>query len=79
MHIKVKNNIIDKYPYSIRQLMLDNLNTSFPAEMPNERLAEWDVYPVISTTQPEPVEGKELAEDTPVFDGEKWLQVWKLI
>ena len=79
MYIKVKNGVINKYPYSINELMADNKNTSFPTEMPNERLAEWDVYPVISTTQPDITEGKELAEDTPMFNGEKWLQVWKLI
>lgn len=79
MYIKVKNGVIDKYPYSINELMADNKNTSFPTEMPNERLAEWDVYPVISTTQPDITEDKELAEDAPMFNGEKWLQVWKLI
>lgn len=79
MYIKVKNGVIEKYPYSIEQLRMDNNNTSFPAEMPNERLAEWGVYPVISTTQLEPVDDKELVEDTPVFDGERWLQVWKLV
>jgi hypothetical protein len=79
MYIKLKNGLVDKYPYYINELMTDNKNTSFPAEMPNERLAEWDMFPVLPTTQPEAIEGKELVEDTPVFDGEKWVQVWKLI
>jgi hypothetical protein len=79
MYIKLKNGLIDKYPYSIYALKKDNNNTSFSEDMPNERLAEWEMYPVISTDQPEITEGKELVEDVPVFDGNKWLQVWKLI
>jgi hypothetical protein len=79
MYIKLKNGLVDKYPYSKEALLADNKNTSFPEYMPNERLSEWEMYPVIATDQPEITEGKELVEDTPVFDGDKWLQVWKLI
>lgn len=37
--------------YSIEQLRRDNPNTSFPKSIPDERLAEYDVYPY---TRPSP-------------------------
>jgi hypothetical protein len=79
MYIKLKNGLIDKYPYSVNELRQDNNNTSFPLNIPEERLSEWNVFLVSPTVQPDNVEGKELVEDTPVFDGEKWVQVWNLI
>jgi len=43
MYIK----LIDGQPetYSVRQLKLDNPNTSFPKEMSDTFLVKWDVYP----------------------------------
>lgn len=79
MYIKLKNGVIDRYPYSVRELIEDNKNTSFPSEIPEERLNEWDVYSVSYAIKPEDIDGKEIVEDIPVFDGEKWIQTWKYI
>jgi hypothetical protein len=76
MYIKLNNGNIDKYPYSINQLKQDNADTSFPAEMSAERLAEWDVYPVSQTTYPQVDYKKNVTEGTPELIGNSWHQVW---
>jgi len=78
MYIKLKNGSIDKYPYSINQLKQDNKDTSFPAEMSNERLAEWDVFPVVLTDSPSITYKQNLSEGTPVNDNGVWKQVWNV-
>lgn len=52
MYILVKKDSQIVYPYTIDMLKKDNKDTSFPSPIPNERLAEWGVYPVIQTDPP---------------------------
>jgi hypothetical protein len=52
MYLKTTANGVD-YPYSIQQLYGDNPDVSFPSSMPDEQLADWDMYPV--TVDDEPV------------------------
>ena len=52
MHVRVENNEIVQYPYSIQQFRADNPTISFPAEISNDMLAEYGVYPV--STDPIP-------------------------
>jgi len=49
-YVKASNNIVDKFPYSINSLKKDNPQTSFPKNPSNATLAEWDVFPVVSTS-----------------------------
>ena len=76
MYIKLKDNSIDKYPYSVNQLKQDNKDTSFPAEMSDERLADWDVYPVTPTDYPQVDYTKNVTEGEPQLIGNKWTQIW---
>lgn len=46
MYVKIENNQVAQYPYSIEQLREDNSNISFPAEISNDTLAAYGVYPV---------------------------------
>lgn len=76
MYIKVP----DQYPYSLGQLYADNPGTSFPATMPDERLAEWDVYPVTATTPPAyDTPTQKLVEELPANVGGVWTQVWVVV
>jgi hypothetical protein len=50
MYIKLKNGIAENY--SIQQLRTDNPQVSFPQEIPNNILAEWEVYSVTKVTAP---------------------------
>jgi len=67
-------------PYSIRQLRIDNPDTSFPAEPSNELLAEWGVYPVIKSATPEYDAAMQylVAADPVLIDGQ-WIQQWEAI
>lgn len=76
MYIKIKDNQVQKYPYSFNHLVNDNPDTSFPAEMSDERLAEWDVLPVVPTDYPQVDYKKNVVEGEPVLIGNVWKQVW---
>jgi len=74
MHIKLTNGIPENY--SIGQLRRDNPQVSFPKSIPDDTLAEYDVYPLKPTDRPEVDYTKNVAEGTPVQQGGEWVQVW---
>jgi len=78
MYVKIKDNQIEKYPYSINQLKQDNKDTSFPAEMSDERLADWDVYPVTPADYPQVDYKQNVEEATPELIDGVWTQVWNV-
>jgi hypothetical protein len=78
MYIKIKDNSIEKYPYSIDQLKQENPNTSFPANITELTLNAYDVYRVCTTPQPQIDYTKNLTEVTPVLKDGKWVQVWSV-
>lgn len=76
MYIKLTNGTPE--PYSINQLRSDNPQVSFPAEIPNVLLAEYDVFPIVTITpQPEHAETEvvESAGFAQLEDG-SWTQAW---
>jgi hypothetical protein len=46
MYIKLNNEQIEKYPYTIDLLRKDNPQTSFPENPTKELLSEWNVYAI---------------------------------
>jgi len=46
MFVKTADNEVVQYPYSIEQFRADNPTISFPAEISNDTLAAYGVYPV---------------------------------
>ena len=70
---------IQTYPYSVSQLRADNPGTSFPVEIPAERLAGWGVVTVEETPQPDynPLT-QNLIEAQPEQAGGVWAQVWQV-
>jgi len=73
------NGQIVEHPYSVAQLRGANPNTSFPREMTDAQLAEWNVYPVTPTTAPEPSSDyKVIVEVNPVSNGDgTWTQTFE--
>lgn len=66
-------------PYSIRQLRIDNPDTSFPAEPSNELLAGWGVYPVKPMTPPVHDKSSQVATpSTPQCIEGEWFQGWEI-
>jgi len=74
------DNTVNQYPYSVNHLKRDNPNTSFPAAMSDEQLAEYDVYPVTEASKPtfDPITQKA-EEVTPVIINNVWTQQWQVV
>lgn len=70
------NNIVT-YPYSVGLLRGAYPNISFPAVPTDALLAEWNVFPVNSTTVPSiNTLTQTVSEGTPVFVTDHWEQTW---
>lgn len=78
MYVLVKDNKVEKYPYSFGSLKADNPQTSFPAEMSDERLADWGVLPVKQTDYPVVDYTKNVNELNPVLKNGEWVQTWQV-
>lgn len=78
MYIKLKNGAIDKYPYSLNELIRDNPNTSFPAEISDECASEFDVYPVTQVEYPQVDHTKNVIETAELVGG-KWTQKFSVV
>lgn len=63
------------YPYSVAKLKQDNPQVSFPAQITEELMAAYDMYPVQPTERPVVGLDKNVVEAQPIFDG-VWKQVW---
>jgi hypothetical protein len=74
MYLRIKNNEI-VYPYSIQQLKLDEYNVSFPNELTEEVLGNFDVYLVQQTPMPNDYT-KNISEGTPQLIDGVYNQVW---
>ena len=53
MYIKLNNDNIEKFPYSIGDLRKENSNTSFPRILGNDLLATFNVFPVSEQDKPD--------------------------
>jgi len=60
------------YPYNARE---DYPNTSFP---PGSDYPDFNIF-WVHPSQPNPPEGQQSQESTPVFDGAKWIQSWEYV
>jgi hypothetical protein len=77
MYIKLTNSAPETY--SIGQLKADNPQVSFPATVPEDVLAEYNVYPVTPTEPPTSTE-TEVAEDAGYLQlaDNSWVQAWRV-
>lgn len=80
MYARVDNQAVTAYPYTYDDLRRDNPDTSFPADMSDERLADWGVFPVIETPPPTyDTNLEKLVEQLPQQSGGVWQQVWAVV
>lgn len=52
MYVKLVNNEVDTFPYTLKQLRQDNPSVSFPKEISDELAAQFNVYPVRTGSLP---------------------------
>lgn len=74
--VKVKNGTVDRYPYTLADLRADYPQTSFPADLSQADLSDFDVYKVTPTAKPEADYTQVVEEIEPMKVGENWAQVW---
>ena len=78
MLVKITSGSVDTYPYNVGKLRRDNPNTSFPKRIPDDMLAEWGVYPVTFTAQPDIDDRTQKVEQeaTPSLVAGAWTVGW---
>lgn len=79
MYVKIKDNKVEQYPYALDQLLAENPDTSFPIEMPDSLLTEYNVFSVEKVDPPAIDYRQILVQGEPVIKNGKWYQVWNVI
>lgn len=51
-YVLASNQTVQTFPYSVKQLRLDNPSVSFPANPSDATLAAWNVFPVAAAPRP---------------------------
>ena len=75
-HALIVKGAVATYPYSFRQLRLDNPQVSFPADPSPGLLAEWGVVTVAPVDQPSVALDKNAVEGIPALVAGIWTQTW---
>ena len=75
MYLRIINNEIH-YPYSLDVLKVDNPRTSFPSEMTESVMNEFDIYEVRQTPKPNDYT-KNISEGTPILVEGVYYQNWQ--
>ena len=73
MYVKLTNGSVDQFPYTIGHLRRDNPNVSFPKQVIDNILADYDVYPVTALEKPDydPLV-QSLLRGQPSWDNGSW-------
>lgn len=77
MYVKIANNEVEEFPYTLDQLKRDNPNVSFPETISSETLASYNVFPVTLTEPPAHDQLVELVTTAnPTLVDGVWTQAW---
>lgn len=82
MYIKVVDDQVEKYPYTLEELRLENPNTSFPVdiEFNAQLLSDFGVYQVQSAMPPAYDESiQRVVEVTPTRVNSKWTVTYEVV
>lgn len=79
VYVLAPDNTVEKYPYSLTDLIFNNPETSFPNPMTNEVAADFSTYPVVETPQPlyDPI-SENLDWVDPILEDGVWVQQWSV-
>ena len=77
MYVKIANNEVEEFPYTLDQLKRDNPNVSFPETISPSTLASYNVFPVTLTEPPAHDQLVELVTmSNPTLVNDAWKQAW---
>jgi hypothetical protein len=76
----ITDGAVTTYPYAYAMFRAANRNVSFPAEVTDERLAEFGIHAVVPTDPPShDAINENVVETTPVLVGDVWTQAWEVV
>lgn len=75
MFAKLNNGQLETYPYTLGMLRKDNPNVSFPRNISNESLSQFNVVRVLSTPRPEEDHSKNFSVTAEKVNG-SWVEKW---
>ena len=82
MYVKIINQSVVQYPYSLYTLRLENPRTSFPdnIETDHDSLMQYGVYRVFPTILPVvDTQTQKLVESVPKYIEDRWTQAWEVV
>jgi hypothetical protein len=78
LYIKIENNQVSTYPYSINDLRRDKPNVSFPKVIPTETLNEYGVF-LVTEVEVEEDYTKVISELNPILVDGVWTQNYLIV
>jgi len=79
MYVFAPNQTVEIFPYSIGDLRRDNRNTSFPRNLSQEMLADWNVFPIKDRPAPAFDPATENCNQTnPTLENGEWVMTWQV-
>lgn len=80
MYVKIKNNAVEKFPYSFADLRADNPDVSFPANITDSLFANFGALPVQELSVPEVDKTKyAVKKQLPELTDGAWVLGWDVI
>ena len=77
MYVLAPNQTVEIYPYSISDLKRDNPNTSYPRNLSDATLSDWNVFPVIDNPTPDYNPATQNCNQlTPELKDGEWVMTW---
>lgn len=78
MYAKINNGVVEKYPYTIGDLRKDNPNTSFPKQVSDSILSEFNIVTVLEVSPPSVEHTQTWQEVSPVLENGVWKQSYSV-
>lgn len=77
-YVRISRGQVSAYPYDLNMLRNDYPTTSFPRIMPEERWAQYNVFPVKEVPEPKPSDPlfRDVVEVNPTLIDGVWTQTW---
>lgn len=81
MFVKLNNDEIEKYPYTLEMFREENSNKSLPKFLNDLFLATNNVFPVSEDVKPEydSITKKLVKIEPPILKDEKWITEWSIV
>ena len=80
IYVLAPNQTVEKYPYSLTDLRLDNPDVSFSFDITNEEAATFNTFPVLETPQPIYNQITQTIKwENPILKNNEWVQQWAVV